>query len=238
MRRLAAAAAALLVASCYEPGGQCTEDTDCLADQVCGADKLCAPGTRPPPGDAPLAAADAYQFQGAGPFDVVAASGVLGNDSDPGGAALAAELAAPPAYGQLVLAPDGSFTYAPFVGFNGTDTFTYRATNGTASAEAQVSIAVVAPPVAVRDTYAFAGAGPFAVDAATGVLRNDSNPNAGALAAVLVADAAHGTVTLAADGSFTYTPAPGYTGPDGFTYRATAGSLSSYVTAVAITVSP
>jgi hypothetical protein len=148
MRRLAATAAALLLASCYEPGGQCTADADCLADQVCGADALCVAGIRPPPGNAPVAGPDAYAFSGAGPFDVPASSatpprGVLYNDADPDGDALSAHLEADATYGRVFLAPDGSFTYAPIQGFTGTDGFTYRATDGVhGSAVTSVSITV------------------------------------------------------------------------------------------------
>ena len=56
-----------------------------------------------------------------------------------------------------------------------------------------------------------------------GVLTNDSDVDGDALSAVLVAGPAHGTVTLADDGSFTYTPDPG-SDPgappsDAFTYQ-------------------
>jgi hypothetical protein len=238
MRTLLAPAAALLLASCYDPGGQCKADADCLADQVCGADGLCVVGVRPPPGDAPSSAADVFSFSGPGPFDVSAASGVLHNDSDPGGAALSAELVADATYGQVWLAPDGSFTYAPIAAFDGTDTFTYRASNGArASGDTTVTLSVRGPPVAVADAYAFTGAGPFSV-AARGVLANDTDPRGAALSAKLVSNATNGQVALAADGSFTYTPAAGFTGTDRFTYRATTGTLDSDATAVTIAVGP
>jgi hypothetical protein len=102
---------------------------------------VCVAGTRPPPGDAPIAAPDAYPFAGAGPFDVRAANGVLANDSDPGGATLTAVLDPPGTTrtakgGTVYLAPDGSFTYVPpILGFTGDDAFTYRASNGTTSSD-------------------------------------------------------------------------------------------------------
>ncbi len=143
MRRVAAAAAALLAASCYEPGGQCAKDADCLAEQVCGSDGLCVPGTRPPSGDPPTALADPSYATPQGAILVVAAPGVLANDVDPGGGGLAATIATLPAYGQVFLAPDGGFRYVPFVGFVGTDTFTYRASDGALTSDAAtVSIAV------------------------------------------------------------------------------------------------
>ncbi len=146
MRRTLAAAAALLLASCYDPGGQCSADTDCLSDQVCGPDALCIPGTRPPPGDPPVAAADAYTFTGSGPFQV-SAPGVLANDAVTGGATLTAELVSGTAHGTVYLAADGSFTYVPVLPpggpYAGPDSFTYRATTGAlASGVTTVSLTI------------------------------------------------------------------------------------------------
>jgi hypothetical protein len=46
----------------------------------------------------------------------------------------------------------------------------------------------------------------------------------------------HGTVVLAADGSFTYTPTVNYNGTDTFTYRASDGTTTSNIATVTITV--
>jgi Big-like domain-containing protein len=56
------------------------------------------------------------------------------------------------------------------------------------------------------------------------------------MTAVLGTGPAHGTLSLNANGSFTYTSAASYSGPDSFTYRASDGSLSSSVATVSITV--
>ena len=64
------------------------------------------------------------------------------------------------------------------------------------------------------------------VHVANGVLANDTDvdhPHS-ALTAVIHTSPTHGTVTLNADGSFTYTPALNYSGPDGFFYRASDGA--------------
>lgn len=71
---------------------------------------------------------------------------------------------------------------------------------------------------------------------APGVLGNDSDPLGEGLTAVLAVDAAHGTVELAADGSFTYTPDAGYSGSDSFTYTASDQWLSSPPATVTITI--
>ena len=66
----------------------------------------------------------------------VVAIGVLGNDTDAALAALtvppaSASLVSSTSSGSLALLADGSFSYTPNTDFNGTDSFTYRANDGT-----------------------------------------------------------------------------------------------------------
>ena len=92
----------------------------------------------------PVANADAYTTAGNTTLRV-AAPGVLGNDSDPDGDPLTAQLQSGPAKGTLALSADGSFTYTPNAGTTGTDTFTYVAFDGAAaSVAATVTITVTA----------------------------------------------------------------------------------------------
>ena len=60
---------------------------------------------------------------------------------------------------------------------------------------------------------------------APGVLGNDSDPDGDPLTAVLVTGPSHGSLTLNANGSFSYTPAADFAGSDSFTYRASDGTL-------------
>jgi VCBS repeat-containing protein len=90
-------------------------------------------------------------------------------------------------------------------------------------------------PVAADDTYATDKASALRV-AAPGVLANDADAEHDALSAQLVTGAAHGAVALLADGSFTYTPDPTFSGADRFTYKATDGHAESNVATVTITV--
>ena len=62
----------------------------------------------------------------------ITAPGVLANDSDIDGNTLTAVLATGPAHGALTLNANGSFTYTPVANYNGPDSFTYRANDGTA----------------------------------------------------------------------------------------------------------
>jgi len=72
--------------------------------------------------------------------------------------------------------------------------------------------------------------------AATGILANDADPDRDVLTAVLVAGPSHGSLTLAPDGSFTYTPDADYHGPDSFTYQAFDGEAYSDIATVTIDV--
>ena len=90
-------------------------------------------------------------------------------------------------------------------------------------------------PVASDDAYSTAEDTVLSV-AAPGVLANDSDPDGDALAATLVAGPTHGALTLNADGSFSYTPAANYNGPDSFSYKASDGSLDSNTATVNLTV--
>ncbi len=79
------------------------------------------------------------------------------------------------------------------------------------------------PPVAQNDSYSTNANTPLVVPAA-GVLANDSDSDGPAPTATKLTNPAHGTVTVGLDGSFTYVPAAGYSGPDSFTYDATFGT--------------
>ncbi|MEK7325430.1 MAG: Ig-like domain-containing protein, partial [Chloroflexota bacterium] len=85
------------------------------------------------------------------------------------------------------------------------------------------------------DAYSVDENGSLSV-AAPGVLTNDDDADDDTLTAILVDAPAHGTVTLNADGSFTYTPASGFSGTDTFTYKANDGFVDSNIAAVTITV--
>jgi hypothetical protein len=90
-----------------------------------------------------------------------------------------------------------------------------------------------APPTATSEAYSTPFNTPLSVPA-PGVLGNDTG--AGPLSAALVTPVAHGAVTLNADGSFTYTPAAGYSGPDAFTYTANNGGGPGNVATASLSV--
>jgi hypothetical protein len=137
------------------------------------------------------------------------------------------------ANGTVTLNADGSYTYTPNAGFIGIDTFTYQARSaGGLSNVATVTLNVIDPPPAAKpDSYRVFVNGALTIGATAGVLANDTDPQNAALSATLVSGPAHGSLTLNADGSFTYTPNAGFFGPDSFSYSAQRpGAMSSPAT--------
>lgn len=78
--------------------------------------------------------ADSYTLNEDGILAVLP-SGVLANDSTRDGSLLSATIDVGPQHGSLTFNPDGSFLYTPVANFNGTDSFTYHATNGTTTSD-------------------------------------------------------------------------------------------------------
>ena len=192
--------------------------------------------------DAPVADADGYTIGEDGTLAVDAAAGVLAGDADIDGDALAAVLVAGPANAEsFTLNADGSFSYTPTADFNGTDSFSYRAFDGTDFSDpVTVTLAVTAAndaPVAGVDAYTETEDGTLTVDAAAGVLAGDTDIDGDTLAAVLVAGPTHAeSFTLNADGSFSYAPVADFNGTDSFTYRAFDGTDFSDPVTVSLTV--
>ncbi|MFD8912674.1 FG-GAP-like repeat-containing protein [Streptomyces sp. NPDC059575] len=79
----------------------------------------------------PTVTNESYSHVGADTPLVVGAPGVLGNDTDADGNALTASVVTGPTHGTLTLGPDGSFSYQPDSAYVGSDSFTYKATDGT-----------------------------------------------------------------------------------------------------------
>ena len=193
------------------------------------------------PPTAPVGVGDTYTVA-EGATRVVGAPGVLSNDDEGtvGGAMTAVKLS-DPAHGSVTVNANGSFTYTHDGSETTTDSFTYRPVQGGLDGSmATVSIAVTPVndnPVAVDDGPYVLAQGGAVIRGAPGVLGNDSDPEGGGVTAVKVSDPAHGSVTLNANGSFTYTHDGSETTSDSFTYRAKdAGGKLSTVATVRLTI--
>ena len=98
---------------------------------------------------APVAANDSYSVPQGGTLNI-AAAGVLANDTGAAGLTLTAVQVGGVTHGAVSLGANGSFTYTPDAGYIGTNSFTYKAFDGTSySNVATVSITVAdkTPPV-------------------------------------------------------------------------------------------
>lgn len=179
---------------------------------------------------APSATGDAFTIQ-AGTAST--ALSVLGNDSDPDGDTLSAQLVSGPSQGTLTLNANGTGTWTPPNGYVGSTTFTYRASDGTAfSSAATVTLTVNGAPVAGDRTASTDTGTSVDVELLGGVTDpNDDTPVVSA-----VTQPAHGGVVVDGDGTATYTPDTGWAGTDEFTYTVTDGRGGSTTRTVTVTV--
>lgn len=179
----------------------------------------------------PIAAvADTYPATEDEALVIAAPVGVLANDN-PGPDTCVVAIDTTGLLGTVVMSPNGSFTYTPPANFHGQTSFAYQIVDvGPCAEQAANSAATVTIDVASVNDAPTATADSFIVlkdrtlnVGKPGVLLNDHDVDGDLLTAVPVTNAAHGVVILAADGSFGYTPASGYTGPDAFSYSASDG---------------
>lgn len=178
---------------------------------------------------------------------------VLANDSDPD---LDDELTlvdgtfASAQAGTVVVA-GGVLTYTPAAEFDGLDSFTYTVTDGTATAEATVSVTVTdanIAPVARDDLWTVAANGSYLLE----VLANDSDINGDILGLIGVSLSSDGgDVSLVPDperpgffNAILYTPDEDFTGTETFTYTVadgpggTAGTASARVVVTVLGAAP
>ncbi|UYQ94638.1 Ig-like domain-containing protein [Chitinophaga horti] len=195
-----------------------------------------------PVNDAPVAVADTF-YRAEDTTITFPPSVVLINDIDVDGDVLSGYPIGSLSNGTFVSNPDGTYTYTPAPNFNGIDYIDYVVCdNGNPSLCDTGNIVLIIvprndPPVALGDTYTLAEDGFLEVDAANGVLANDTDPDGEALASVLVTTA-NGTVLLNTNGSFSYRPNPNFNGVDTFVYRACDISDACDTAVVRITVTP
>jgi len=208
--------------------------------------------------DAPVAADDRVTTPEDQPIEI----DVRANDRDADGDALTVTAVTQPGHGTVTINPlTGNPVYTPAPDYNGTDSFTYTVRDPSgATSQATVTVTVGAvndAPQALADTGATDQNGTLSVSAADGVIQSgsqpagrDSDPDGDTLAVSAVGHGstagqvgqplagAFGSLTLHADGSYTYVPndaaralAQGATGQDVFSYTIKdAGGLTSSTT--------
>ncbi len=168
------------------------------------------------------------------PANAAGSVNVLANDTDPNGDALTVTTPAPTAaHGIVACAATGLCTYTPGAGYVGADSFDYTISDGhggSDSATVHVTVTAVNRAPAASDVSVATDQ-----DTPMGVTLAASDPDGDALTYAVAAGPAHGTLS-GSGASRTYTPAPGYSGADSFTYTANDGKASSNTATVSITV--
>ncbi|MBK9287913.1 MAG: tandem-95 repeat protein [Flavobacteriales bacterium] len=216
--------------------------------QVCDNDGLCDDATATiaiaAVNDAPVAVDDAYPVNEDG---TITAQSVAGNDSDPDNtnAQLTWSITAggtAAANGTLSMTAAGAFTYTPNTNFNGTVSFTYQACDPSSACDpATVTITVTAvndAPVAGDDAFTTNEDASLTNQSLTA---NDNDPdNSGAQLTWSLVNggtaAVNGTLTVNANGTFSFVPNTNYNGSVSFTYQVCDPSNACDPATVTITV--
>ncbi len=185
-----------------------------------------------PPNTAPTGIGDAYAVNEDTTL-IVPAVGVLANDGDADFDALTARLVTNVSHGSLVWHTDGSFSYTPSVNFYGTDSFTYRACDGsdystTATVVITVNSVNDAPVADDLLTYS-------RMNGSRSITLTASDLELDPLTYGVVTPPAHGTLSGTAP-DLIYTPDTDYLGMDSFTFRAHDGIDPSNLATVTIDV--
>ena len=135
---------------------------------------------------------------------------------------------------------DGSWTVTDLRSGSPDGTDTLKSIEYLQFADQTVAIGTAPPPpnnapVASNDTYFVAKNGTLTVNAAAGILANDLDAGQ-SLAAALVSSTAKGSLSLNANGSFTYKTVRKFTGPATFSYQNTDGQDHSNTATVTVSV--
>ena len=188
-----------------------------------------------PINDSLVAVDDAYSTNENAPLN----GNVTDNDIDPDGDNLTVTIQSDVTNGTLTLNSDGSFTYVPDAGYFGTDSFEYIVCDVEFCDTAIVVINVIelnTSPEGIDDTFSVNEDGILNGD----VSLNDFDADGDDLTfgPIGTIDTPNGSVTINADGTFTYTPDPNFNGTDTFNYTVCDDDDNCDVVTVTITVVP
>ncbi|WP_225008603.1 VCBS domain-containing protein [Novosphingobium percolationis] len=127
-----------------------------------------------------------------------------------------------PANGSVVVHGDGTYTYTPDANYHGADSFTVTVTDAAAGEEKTVTIDLAVASVADLAVADSSASGNEDTDITGDV--GGSTTSGGALGYALQTGPAHGTLTLGANGGYTYTPDANYNGSDSFQVTVSDGA--------------
>ncbi|HEX5357270.1 MAG TPA: retention module-containing protein, partial [Aquabacterium sp.] len=165
--------------------------------------------------------------------------------SDPDGDALTFTKGTDPLHGTVTVNPDGTWVYTPDKDYHGSDSFTVTVSDGkggTTTAYVDIGITPVNDPPKIDDPNVDPESGHYKLttdeDTAVSGKVKASDADGDALTFSKGSDPLHGTVTVNADGSWTYTPNKDYTGFDTFTVAISDGQGGTTTATIDIGVIP
>ncbi|MBM7072644.1 tandem-95 repeat protein [Shewanella sp. 202IG2-18] len=160
------------------------------------------------------------------------------NFSDADGDSVTLTVVSQPENGTLSVSNNGNFDYLPKQNFNGSDTFTVKASDGT-DESAAVAFNIEVNPVNDAPTVSVEQ---FSIDededkALTSTI-NFTDVDSDSVTIELVSETQNGELTLSADGMFSYSPNINFNGNDSFSVKASDGDAQSSVTVFNIEIAP
>ncbi|MFM9278297.1 Ig-like domain-containing protein [Paenibacillus jiagnxiensis] len=168
----------------------------------------------PPANHPPLAAGDNVTTE----KDTSVSDSVYGTDPD--GDPLTFTKGNDPEHGEVTVNPDGTWTYTPDSGFVGEDSFTVIVDDGKGGkTEVTITVGVTEPTAPPANQPPTASVDKTTTDKGKSVSGAvyGTDPDGDPLTYTKGKDPEHGEVTVNPDGTWTYTPDPGFVGEDSFT---------------------
>ncbi|MEM6337221.1 MAG: Ig-like domain-containing protein, partial [Bacteroidota bacterium] len=155
------------------------------------------------------------------------AFGLLSNDYDPDGQTVTLASITPiDIPGALSVSTDGTFTFTPDEFFTGTTSFTYRIRDTDSNQSADATVTLDVQPDGNRlatgypDFYRAFEDSVLTVVPEAGLLSNDFDLDGDPVFIAEFGDSdLDGAISLLTDGSFVFTPTPGFTGTTSFNYK-------------------
>ncbi|WP_159675653.1 Ig-like domain-containing protein, partial [Andreprevotia sp. IGB-42] len=170
------------------------------------------------------------------PEDTPVSGTLVATDVD--GDALSFVKGTDPAHGTVTVDINGNWTYTPANNYNGADSFTVTVSDGKGGSDTVTVNVGVTPvndaPVGKDESITTRQDTPFNGS----VTGTDADGDTLTFKLATGGDPAHGTVTVNANGSYTYTPAAGYNGADSFNVTVDDGHGGTSTLTVSVGISP
>jgi len=180
--------------------------------------------------DAPVVSNENYNATEDNPLVTTAGTGILSNDTDGGGEGTLLTVnttpVSGPSNGTISISTDGSFTYTPNANFNGTDTVIVTVCDSGTPLPAicvnDTLFITIAPvndaPVTDNETYTTNEDVALTVIPGSGILINDTDGGGEGTTLTVTTTPlygpSNGTISVNANGGFTYTPDASFNGTD------------------------